>query len=384
MKYGGAVSISTSSQVQEQDSQGPWTLDVAAMRPVEYQVIESEGLFAPDSQLARELTSPNDEPRLVVIDESVADAVLPTLEPLVLTGPNRRVLVLTGGEKKKSAQSAAVVLEAMQSVGVLRRTSPTVVIGGGVVCDVVGYAAAIYRRGVPYVRVPTTLLAQVDVGVAAKVAINHFGFRNRLGAFHPADRTYVDRSFLSTVPRSHIRNGLGEIVKLAIIQNEDLFTTLERDAVQLLDDKFVSAEGGIVTRLALESMAGSLQNNLFEVELRRSVDFGHTFSPVIEMRTGLLHGEAVALDCAFSTHLAWQRGLLSEASADRILSLMKTCELPVKHAAFREPELLQRALADTKIHRDGNQHIPLPTAIGQHTFVEDVSDSEIVRAARMM
>src|SRR5205823_4501971 len=159
-------------------------------------------------------------------------------------------------------------------------------------------AASIYRRGTPYIRVPTTLVAMVDAGVGVKTGINYRGNRNRIGTYFSPLASFIDRSFLLSLPDRHLRCGMAEILKVGIARDPRLFDLIETWGAALLRDRLQSAEGEEVMRRAIDGMLAELEPNLWERSLERAMDLGHTFGPVLEASTrgDLLHGEAVALD----------------------------------------------------------------------------------------
>ncbi len=241
---------------------------------------------------------------------------------------------------------------------------------------------------------PTTLLSQIDGGVAAKTGVNHDGFRNRLGTYAPPPRTLIDRRLIATLPERQVRSGLGEALKMALIKDPVLFEVIERYGKSLVAERLqdsspetsVDQPGRIVTHRAIAGMAEELENNLWETELRRIVDYGHTFSPIIEMRAlpELLHGEAVAMDCVFSAVLAANRGMLSDDELGRVVSATCGIGLAPSHPMFCDADLLHQALTDSVRHRNSDQHLTLMNGIGSTIFVNDLTYSEIKRAAAQM
>jgi 2-epi-5-epi-valiolone synthase len=292
------------------------------------------------------------------------------------------VLILSLSESSKDLDSVRRVLRAFEDFQVPRRRQAVIAVGGGVLLDVVGVAASLYRRGVAYVRVPTTLLSIVDAGVGAKVGVNFEGHKNRLGSFYPAQHTFVDRTFLRTVDSRQLSSGLAEVLKIAIVRDLELFEILEQHGPKLLEQKFQASDEGLhVIRRAIRGMLAELAPNLWEQELQRPVDFGHTFGPTIEMAAlpRILHGEAVALDMSLSCVLASQRGLLASFELDRILDLMRALRLPVVDSSL-DPCILQNAVTDAAIHRGGSLRFPLPTRIGAVAFFDDINFTEISSA----
>ncbi len=284
-------------------------------------------------------------------------------------------------EDLKNLENISSILYEFEEFGVARRSEPVIAIGGGSLLDCVGFACSIYRRGIPYVRVPTTLLSIVDVSVAIKTGINHFNRRNRLGSYFPPKNVFINRKFIESQSQREISNGLGEIFKLAVIDDYQLFTLLEENANLLLQEKFQFGAVPVkVINRSISSMLSNLKSNLWEDNLERAVDFGHTFGPLIEQLNlpNLLHGEAVALDCLFSSCIAQYRGLIHESELIRIANLLLALGLPIAHQDFLNSEILMKALVDTTKHRDGNQFLPLPNGIGKCAFVNDVSLEELV------
>jgi 3-dehydroquinate synthase len=275
------------------------------------------------------------------------------------------------------------VAEQLDRFGLTRRAEPVVAVGGGVLTDIVGLACSLYRRSTPFVRVPTTLIGLVDAGVGAKTGVNFGPHKNRLGTYHPAVETLLDPSFLATLDQRHLSNGLAEILKVALIKDRDLFDLLDRHGPGLVANRFQQPGiAGPVLSRAVHGMLQELQPNLWEHELSRSMDYGHSFSPTLEMRAlpELLHGEAVSVDMALTTVVARRRGLLDAAECGRVLGLMRRLGLPIWHRLM-EPELLHDALADTVRHRDGRQRLPLPVGIGAGCFVDDLTTEELTRAS---
>ncbi len=364
-----------------------WT--VSAVKHVRYTVEMIEDLFRPTSTAAAEGmagASYRGKRRLVVIDRNVDDLHGKRIRRYFeLHDMRATVIPLPSGEACKSYGTALQVIDAMEEFGIDRRREPVVAIGGGVLMDVVGFAASIYRRGTPYIRIPTTLIGLVDAGVGVKSGVNYRSGKNRLGTYAPAETTFLDRTFLNTLSSRHLSNGISEILKMALVRSENLFATLESVGRDVLEDRFrgttpdlESAAKWILTE-AVHLMLEELQPNLWEAELERCVDFGHSFSPTIEMRAlpSLLHGEAVSLDMALTTAISLRRGYLVDDEATRIYRTMADLGLPLWDPILESRGLLLQALADTIRHRDGKQRIPLVTGIGRYEFANDITDEEI-------
>jgi 3-dehydroquinate synthase len=356
-----------------------WT--VKAELPVEFTLKYSSDIFNINNH---DLLSFGESNRkLVVIDKAVNEIYGQRLVDYFKTMKvELKLFVLDATEANKTWEYTDKVLQFFEDAGALRR-EPIIVIGGGVLLDLVGFCCSIYRRGIPYVKVPTTLLAIVDASVGVKVAANHFERRNRIGAYYPPIATLLDKKFIATQDGRNIINGIAEIFKLAVIKDIELFELLEESYEQLISEKFqLGAVPVRVINLAITGMIEELSPNLWERKLDRCVDFGHSFSPIIEMKNiiTLQHGEAVALDCLFSSCLAYVRGFLDMPTLVRIFKTARNLKLPVFHKDFCDFNLLKRALSDTMKHRNGNQYLPVPLGIGNYKILNDVTDDEI-RAA---
>jgi 2-epi-5-epi-valiolone synthase len=322
--------------------------------------------------------------RFVVVDETV-DALYGERirRYFAAHGVETQIMSLDVSESAKTMQSVFDVVDAIDSFGISRRHEPIIGIGGGVLLDIVGLAASLYRRSTPYIRVPTTLMGIVDAGIGAKTGVNYSSHKNRLGSYYAPKVVFLDRTFLATLEPRELSNGLAEILKMALVKDRRLFELLEEHGAALIESRFQeSGAAGEVLDRAIHGMLEELQPNLWEEQLERLVDFGHTFSPALEMRAlpSLLHGEAVTVDMALSTALSVARRLLSDEEADRILATMRALRLPTSHALC-EPEFLWTALQETVDHRDGLQRMPLSVGLGHATFVNDVTPAEIAWAA---
>jgi len=353
-----------------------WT--VKTELPVEFKLTYSADIF---NTLNHDLVSYKTNDRvMIVIDRNVHKFyAAPLMEYFNAHNVKYSMLVIDTNEESKTWEDADYILQFFEDEGVLRR-EPIIAIGGGVLLDIVGFACSIYRRGIPYIKVPTTLLAIVDASVGSKVAINHFERRNRLGAYYPPIATLIDKKFIKTQSEREIVNGIAEIFKLAVIKSPELFALLEENAELLIEEKFQHGAVPVrVINLAITDMIAELGPNLWEKKLDRCVDFGHTFSPVIEMTNipELLHGEAVALDCLYSSCIACLRGYIGQSVLNRIFDLAKRLKLKTFHDGFTNMELLQKSLSDATKHRNGNQFAPLPIYVGNYKIVNDITQSEM-------
>jgi 3-dehydroquinate synthase len=356
------------------------TWNVKAELPIEFNVQYSSNIFNTNNH---DLISYGDSARrIVVIDKNVYDLYGNQMETYFSTLKVELLLyVVDVSEETKNWENTDNILKFFEKSGILRRAEPVIAIGGGVLLDLVGFCASIYRRGIPYIKIPTTLLSIVDASVGVKVGANHLGRRNRIGAYYPPIVSLLDKKFINTQNTREIVNGIAEIFKLALIKDAELFSLLEENYEQLIQEKFQYGAVPVrVINLAINGMIEELAPNLWEKKLDRCVDFGHSFSPVIEMKnvTELCHGEAVVLDCLLSSCIAYSKQFITINTLQRIFDTAKNLQLQTYHEDFTNFDLLKSALSDTMKHRNNNQYLPLPIGIGNYVIANDVTDKQIL------
>jgi len=359
---------------------------VSEIRRIDYDLISVADVFDPAEGALLSMGRAYGSRRFVVIDECVYHHHGARLRACFAEcGIDAHIVVFPGGEASKTMDAWLGVLRELDTFPIHRRDEPIVAIGGGVLTDVVGFAASSYRRGIPHIKVPTTLMGYIDASVGIKTGINFNGHKNRIGSFEPPRRVLLDRSLLRTLPRRHLCNGVCEIVKLAVIKDAELFDLLEQFGAAGLETAFQGACGGEILDRAIFDMLEELAPNLYEDDLARKADFGHTFSYGLETRHAgrLLHGEAVLLDILASTVIAQQRGLLIRADANRILALIERLAM-APAIELLDAELMWKSLLDRTLHRNGLQRVPLPVAIGECQFVDDIAFAEIEVSIRIL
>lgn len=289
----------------------------------------------------------------------------------------------TATEKNKSFNEVVRVCRLARTFG-MKRNSYFVGIGGGITTDLVGFAASMYRRKIPYIRIPTTLVGLVDAGVGVKVGVNLNFSKNLLGAYHPPYAVFNDQTFLKTLSAREMRCGLFEIIKMGIINSPYLFTLVEAHFRDYFNKNFNSYTNQI-NRLSALLMIGELEQNLLETNLRRLVDFGHTFSPFIETSTdyAIPHGEAVGIDILLSTLIAQKRKVLHEHDFDRIWNLISSVGFSNPYY-FDDVDGLYASLEDIRKHRADNLNLVLPVKIGVGIFSNKCSFDELQYAANFL
>ena len=351
---------------------------------IEYEVVNAPNLFHPQNKALLSVGRIDSARRFVVVDSNIEKIYSAEIQNYFSHhGVDAKIVAVSAGEENKTIESYLCIARELDSFPIHRRDEPIIAIGGGVLTDVVGFVAGSYRRGVPHIKVPTTLMGYVDASIGIKTGINFNSNKNRLGVFAPPQKVLLDKSFLKTLPKRHILNGMCEIIKLAIIKDAELFCLLEQNGARSLDVHFQDDESTLILDHAISGMLDELEPNLFEEDLARRVDFGHTFSYGLETRheAHLLHGEAVLLDMLISTLIAKARNLLTEEDTIRIFRLIAMLGI-VPDTTILDPHLLWMSLEERTYHRNGLQRVPMPRGIGECVFLNDIKADEIESAVK--
>ncbi len=310
-------------------------------------------------------------PHAIAVAESLSDA-----------GAAVDLMVIAAGETSKSVDMAEMLWQRLLEASADRRTV-ILAVGGGVIGDLAGFVAATYTRGLRFVQIPTTLMAQVDSSVGGKVAINLPAAKNMVGAFWQPAGVLIDTRVLSTLPQREYRSGLGEVVKYGVIQDADFFSYLEQHVDQILarDDEVLRY---IVARCC-QLKADVVQEDEREESGRRAIlNYGHTFAHALETATRyqqLLHGEAVAIGMLCAARLAQSLDLVDAAFTARQRDLLTAFALPVDVPAVDLQVVLDAMQQDKKVAH-GRLRLVLPTEMGHVELKEQVS-ADLIRAAVM-
>lgn len=339
----------------------------------EYKIFLSDNIFSESSGLLES----------IVDTASVMVIYTPTVNALYGEAIRRKFSQLKGGERvnffelavteeNKEIEMSLEVCRLAKDVS-LPRNGQIIAVGGGVCLDIVGFAASIYRRGVKCIKVPTTFIGMIDASVGIKNGINYDGKKSVLGAFYPAEYTFVCPCFLKTLAVEHLRAGFAEAIKIAIIKDAKLFRQLVSVSAHMNEEKLQSAIGWEVIDRSVAGMLTELSENLYELDsYQRYVDFGHTFSPHIESATNykVSHGEAVAIDIAVSAVISAQRNLLAWDTCHVIVNALKSAGLRVTVPAEVETAALYESLAAIVAHRAGALNLVIPVTIGTVAYIE--------------
>ncbi|MDR0295557.1 MAG: 3-dehydroquinate synthase [Prevotellaceae bacterium] len=278
---------------------------------------------------------------VVITDEKVYNLYPAFFQPY-------EIIVIGRGEQIKNLSTIAYIYEKFIEYEVDRSTF-VLGVGGGVVCDIAGFAASTYLRGLCFGFVPTTLLAQVDASIGGKNGVNFNGLKNRVGTFNQPGFVLCDPAFFQTLPGKEFRCGLGEIVKHALIADAEMFEYMEKNVSNI-----VSRQPEVLQQLVADSMrikAEVVNRDEREQGERRLLNFGHTVGHIIEERSTLTHGEAVAAGMVVAARLSQQRGMLSDNAFNRMITLLKALSLLVE-CPLTSTEIIDGLAWDKK--REGN------------------------------
>ena len=346
-----------------------------------YDILVGRGLLARLS----ELLPPDIEPsRIFIVTNPSVDglyggALREALKPLqceVLTE------VLPEGEEWKNLQTVEKLLDRMAESR-LDRKSLLIVLGGGVVGDTAGFAAAIYMRGIPFVQIPTTLLAQVDSSIGGKVGVDHPLAKNMIGAFYQPALVCIDPAVLASLPDDQVRNGMAEIIKYGMIADEGLFALLERYSKSLprLDEALLED----VIRRCCHIKARIVQQDVRETTgLRAILNYGHTIGHAVESVTGYArysHGEAISIGMRAAARIAGIMGLIDEEVERRQRKLLEAAGLPTGLTGIEPGRLIEATLLDKKTVA-GKTRFVIPLSVGRVVVKDNIPEEAVERALR--
>ena len=318
---------------------------------------------------------------LIVSDTYVKARYMPLVqESLETTGLDVRSIEVPTGEESKSLAQFSRIQDSLVAHQ-LDRGSTIIALGGGVIGDLSGFAAAVYMRGIAYVQIPTTIQAQVDASVGGKTAINHPKGKNLIGAFHQPKFVLIDVGTLETLPQRDIRSGLIEVIKMGVIRDYALFEMVEEnlDAILNLDSEVLIE---MISR-ACADKAEIVAKDEKESGLRMVLNYGHTFGHAIEALTHYnryRHGEAVSIGMNCAAQLATNLGMFSETDLQRQRALLERAKLPLVFPPDLTPEALCDAMYLDKKTLGGKLRLILPTRIGEVVIRDDIDDQDVIEA----
>ncbi|MCB0323010.1 MAG: 3-dehydroquinate synthase [Bdellovibrionales bacterium] len=312
----------------------------------------------------------------VVVDSAIADRWGPTaLRSLEQSGFRVVQVVVQSGETHKSLKTVQTIYDALLEAR-LERSSPLIALGGGVVGDTAGFAAATYLRGIPLIQCPTTLLAMVDASVGGKTGVNVPQGKNLIGAFHQPRAVVADPTTLATLTEREFRGGLAECVKHGVLGDSALF-----DWTESMLERVVAKDLDVLEELVARNVAvkaAVVVADEKEAGIRAHLNLGHTFGHAIERCTNyqVSHGEAVGLGMLAAARFAGRRSLCEEELSGRLEAVIERAGLPLKAHLPADVELVEAMRLDKKVERS-KIRLVLPTRIGSVCIIDDATEEEI-------
>jgi len=297
-------------------------------------------------------------------------------------------LVYRAHEADKNISSVQKILEDLKSSR-CKRNEPILVVGGGVITDLAGFACGLYHRGTPYVMLCTSVVSGIDAGPSPRTCCDGDGYKNLFGTFHPPVITFTDRHFFSTLRTGWLRHGLSEIIKMGVVKDRVLFECMEKAGYRLIETMFGTSEESqkdaefqqlcdLIIARALDSYVQSEYGNLWECHQCRPHAYGHIWSPGFEIPAGLLHGHAIAIGMGFGAFLSWKMGWIPEAEFRRVVKLFSTLEISLVHPILDNTEAIWQAQLRMVEKHGGNLAAPLPLGqLGSCGYFNDITREDL-------
>ncbi len=316
----------------------------------------------------------------IITNEVVAPLYLNEISDLF---SNRNVIeyILPDGEQEKKLKTVHKIIDRLMEAG-FGRDSTLIALGGGVVGDITGFTASIFMRGINFIQIPTTLLAQVDASVGGKTAVNHKSGKNLIGSFYQPQCVICDSKFLATLEATEISAGLAEIIKYGLIFDSEFFQWLQKNMQQILSNDRAAVDYVIQRSCAIK--AEIVAQDEKEQSVRALLNFGHTFGHAIEKLTGYgnwTHGDAVAVGMVLAARLSENMSLITPEDVQNIEEILTAANLPISLPNINPAELLAAMQSDKKV-KDRNIQLVLLKNIGEAFLTADYSQEDLVNILR--
>jgi len=316
----------------------------------------------------------------IVTNEVVAPLYLNEISDL-FSHMNVIEYILPDGEQEKKLKTVHKIIDRLMEAG-LGRDSTLIALGGGVVGDITGFTASIFMRGINFIQIPTTLLAQVDASVGGKTAVNHKSGKNLIGSFYQPQCVICDSIFLATLEATEISAGLAEIIKYGLIFDSEFFLWLQKNIQQILSNDPVTVAHVIQRSCAIK--AEIVAQDEKEQSVRALLNFGHTFGHAIEKLTGYgnwTHGDAVAVGMVLAARLSEKMALITPEDVQNIEEILTAANLPISLPNIDPAELLAAMQSDKKV-KDRNIQLVLLKNIGEAFLTADYSQEDLANILR--
>ena len=340
-----------------------------------YEILVGRNLIA---EIGRHLSSILQPSRVVVVTNPSINRFYGArlASGLSDSGSPTEILEVPEGESSKSIPQAEKLYDRLLELNCDRK-SLMIALGGGVIGDLTGFVAATYQRGIPFIQIPTTLLAQVDSSVGGKTAVNHPRGKNMIGAFYQPRLVLADLETLRTLPENEFRAGLAEVIKYGVIEDSELFSYLEQNTEKILAQAAECLEHIVETSCAIKARV--VEKDETESDYRRVLNFGHTIGHAIEALTGYkkyIHGEAVAIGMVQAAKLSANTGRCPPDIPQRIAALVEKFGLPSKMPDLNPHDIIKTIYLDKKTMHKQIKFVMVKD-IGSIEIVEDLDESHI-------
>ena len=316
----------------------------------------------------------------IITNEVVAPLYLNEISDL-FSNMNVIEYILPDGEQEKRLKTVHKIIDRLMEAG-FGRDSTLIALGGGVVGDITGFTASIFMRGINFIQIPTTLLAQVDASVGGKTAVNHKSGKNLIGSFYQPQCVICDSIFLATLEATEISAGLAEIIKYGLIFDSEFFQWLQKNMQQILSNDRAAVDYVIQRSCAIK--AEIVAQDEKEQSVRALLNFGHTFGHAIEKLTGYgnwTHGDAVAVGMVLAARLSENMSLITPEDVQNIEEILTAANLPISLPNIDPAELLAAMQSDKKV-KDRNIQLVLLKNIGEAFLTADYSQEDLVNILR--
>lgn len=301
-------------------------------------------------------------------------------------------LVYRAMEIDKSYENVGKILGDFKQLGV-SRNEPVLIMGGGVLADIGGFACALYHRNTPYVMLATSIVSGIDAGPSPRTCCDGHGYKNLFGAYHTPILCITDKSFYKTLEPGWLRHGVAEIIKMAVVKDIKLFDALEEIGTDLLNSKFgtrncikgdeIDKGSDKILGLALKSYVASEYDNLYETHQCRPHAYGHTWSPGFEIKAGLLHGHAVSVGMGLGAYFSYVNKWITSEQMHRIFKLISKFELSLWHDILLDDECVWESQVKMIQKRGGNLSAPIPKGeIGKCGYLNEMTKENLFRYIR--
>ena len=346
-----------------------------------YEVLIREGIINNIGEELIRIGIQNDRKILIVSNKEISNLFADKfLKDLKIHNFYAKIFNIKEGESYKNLETLSKIYNEAFQIG-LDRNSLIIALGGGIVGDITGLAAATWLRGIEYIQIPTTLLSMVDSSVGGKTAVNHPKGKNLIGAFHQPKAVFIDPETLLTLPKREFRAGMAEVIKYGVIKDKELFEFLEstknRDKILKLDNEYLIK----IIKSSIKTKSDVVSADEKENGIRAILNYGHSFGHVIENLCGYgeyLHGEAISIGMKIAGDIAIEKGLWSEEESLRQDNLIKSYGLPTQTPKINKNDVLKILMGDKKV-RKGKMRFILPKGIGEVDIYNDIENSQFLK-----